>query len=427
MLLLSALIYFLFTRIYPLLVGVAAFFSKKARQWILGRFRWPRKAKELLRKHRLETTATRLWMHCASLGEFEQGRAVLELFKREYPQLQVLLSFFSPSGFEVRKNAASADWVVYLPMDSRKHAKQLLDLFKPNLVIFVKYEFWWYYLREIRQRKLPLFLIAARFRTGQPFFRPYGKWHRRMLQTFSAILVQDENSKKLLKGIGYKRVFRCGDPRVDRVLDLARKQKPLPFLEQFTQERKIPLLILGSTWPADEKLLIPWVNTHLPKGWKVLIAPHEIRQGHIKKLMRQLKEPTQCYTALKTEPLRSETRILILDTIGLLAASYRYGRLAYIGGGFGKGIHNILEPAAFGLPLLFGPRYKKFEEAVFWVERGAAFPIQHERDFERAFNMLQGEERLRIAKRELQLYLQQHEGAAACCIAKIREHANGFL
>ncbi len=427
MLLLSALLYFLFTRLYPLLIGLAGLFSKKARQWTRGRLHWSKKTKTQLNQRKLKADTPRLWMHCASLGEFEQGKPILQLFKKRYPEAQVLLSFFSPSGFELRKTELLADWVIYLPMDSPRHARQLLDFFKPNLVVFVKYEFWWYYLKEIRQRNIPLFLIAARFRASQPFFKPFGKWYRRLLQNFTAIMVQNQESEQLLRGIGYERVFRCGDPRIDRVLELAEQKKDIPLLEQFSNKGQTPLLILGSTWPADEKILLPWINAHLPKGWKVLLAPHEIKQAHVKKLMRRIQWPTQSYTALNKEPLQQETRVLILDTIGLLASAYQYGRLAYIGGGFGKGIHNVLEPAAFGLPLLFGPHYKKFDEAVFWVERQAAFAVRDLRDFEQTFNSLQDEARLQQAKKELQLYLRQHKGAAACCVAKIEEHAKRFL
>ncbi len=422
MLTISAILYFLFTRLYPLVVGAAAAFSRKARKWLRGRFRWQKKARRLLAASP-KKAVPRLWMHCASLGEFEQGRPVLEAFKAKHPEAQVLLTFFSPSGYEIRKKEALADWVAYLPMDSRRHARQLLDLFAPTLVVFVKYEFWWYYLREIKRRRIPLFLIAARFRPGQLFFKPSGKWHRRMLQAFTAIMVQDERSEQLLRQIGLTAVHRCGDPRIDRVLALARESRQLKTLERFTDAGRIPLLVIGSSWPADEKILVPWLNNHLPKGWKVLLAPHEIRESHLRKLIARMELPVQRYTHLAEAPLSEGTRILVLDTVGLLSRAYRYGRIAYIGGGFGRGIHNILEPAAFGLPVLFGPRYKKFEEAVYWVKKGAAFPVSSAQELAQKFEYLQQQEHLAKAQRELKLYLQQHEGAAGCCLAKMEEYA----
>ncbi len=424
LLLLSYILYRTFTALYPAIAWLLAPFSGKVRKWVRGRFRWQSKAKALLQNTPLQERP-RLWMHCASLGEFEQGLPVLEAFKKRHPEAQVLLTFFSPSGYEQRKNHPLADWVMYLPMDSPRHARKLLDEFRPTLAVFVKYEFWWFYLRELKRRQIPAFLIAARFRPKQVFFKPDargGKWYRRMLFAFKAIMVQDERSKQLLESVGYTDVQVCGDPRVDRVLELAEQAEDIDVLEQFTRGGKDPLFIIGSSWPSDEKVLLPWLNNSLP-NYKILIAPHEIKPARIEKLMQRIELPVQRYTQLETEPLREDTRVLILDTIGLLSRAYRYGQIAYIGGGFGWGIHNILEPAAFGLPVLFGPRYQSFEEAVQLVEAGAACVVDGTESLAACFAAWQEPERLAQAKRELQLYLRRHRGAARCCLDAIEAKA----
>lgn len=470
LLLLSYILYRIFTALYPAIAWLLAPFSGKVRKWVRGRFRWLSKAKALLQATPLQETP-RLWMHCASLGEFEQGLPVLEAFKKRHPEAQVLLTFFSPSGYELRRQHPLADWVMYLPMDSPRHARELLDEFRPTLAVFVKYEFWWFYLRELKRRMIPAFLIAARFRPKQVFFKPAargGKWYRQMLFAFKAIMVQDERSKQLLESIGYTNVKICGDPRVDRVLELAEQAERIDVLEQFTRGGKDPLFIIGSSWPSDEEVLLPWLNTSFsgdssplagksgqpsPSGaggaggksgqpsppgaggagspvyspvrynYKVLIAPHEINPRRIEKLMRRIELPLQRYTCLEQEPLREDTRVLILDTIGLLSRAYRYGQIAYIGGGFGRGIHNILEPAAFGLPVLFGPRYHGFEEAVQLVKAGAASPVDSTEALASRFAEWQDSGRLAQAKRELQLYLRRHRGAARCCLDVIEAKA----
>lgn len=313
-----------------------------------------------------------IWMHCASLGEFEQGRPVLEALHSQYPEVKLVLSFFSPSGFEMRKNFPLAAGVFYLPADSPANARDFLDLLRPDAVIFVKYEFWYYILRETHARKIPAYLISAIFRPDQIFFKPWGSLFREMLSFFDVLFVQNETSCLLIESIGLSSAVVSGDTRIDRVLALSRERKEWPLIEAFSRDSR--LLIAGSTWAPDEQILIQWLGHPSSEGWKCMIAPHEIREGHIQSLMRKLDEPVVRFT--EGDPaLASGARIMILDTIGVLGQTYRQATAAFIGGGFGKGIHNILEPMASGAPVLFGPRHQKFREAELLIEAGAAWSV----------------------------------------------------
>lgn len=366
-------IYRLFTFLYPLSIRLAALFNPKAKAWVAGRMHW---REDLRRWNRGDGPV--IWMHCASLGEFEQGRPVLEELNREHPEAQLVLTFFSPSGFEMRKNYALASGVFYLPPDGAKNANDFLDLLRPDTAIFVKYEFWYEYLNALHHRSIPTVLISAIFRPEQVFFKPWGKLFREMLSFFDRLFVQDEPSRQLLATIGINRVEVAGDTRIDRVLALAKEDKPMPLLDSFSAGARV--LVAGSSWPPEDRILEEWLRHPSSQGWKCIIAPHEIQEEHVKELEKKLPGPVIRFTREQDAPATS-ARVLILDTIGMLGHAYRYGHAAFIGGGFGKGIHNILEPMSHGLPVLFGPRHQKFREAEMLIGGGAAWPVGSAGDF----------------------------------------------
>ena len=311
-------------------------------------------------------------MHCASLGEFEQGRPLIEKIKAEQPDQKIILTFFSPSGFEIRKNYDYADCIVYLPYDSPSNARQFLDLVKPKKAIFVKYEFWHFYLKGLKKRKIPTYLISTVFRKEQSFFKWYGGFFRNMLSSFTHIFTQDENSVLLLKEINFENAKAIGDTRVDRVLAIGKSAKQFPEIEAFCAQSNI--LICGSTWPPDEAILAHFINNSLPPNWKIIIAPHDIKTSHIEQIQKRFTVPTNTYTNLAIGR-KNDAKVLIINNIGILSSIYQYGKIAYIGGGFGSGIHNTLEPITFGLPVIFGSKFQKFTEAVELVKSGGHFQI----------------------------------------------------
>lgn len=383
-------------------IRFAAMFNPKAKRWVDGR------KGGIERIPIAGSGQKRVWMHCASLGEFEQGRPLIEAVKKKYPNCHFVLSFYSPSGYELRKNYTLADHVCYLPADGADNARRFLDKVQPDLVIFVKYEFWYHYLNTLAKRNIPTLLVAALFRPNQAFFKPYGIFFRKMLQCFSCIFVQNKTSLDLLHSIGLVECEIAGDTRIDRVLDLANSVRPLPIIEQFANGN--PVFIAGSTWSADEKHLSAFFTTGLPKHWKVIIAPHEIHPQNIKNLQAQLTLSNQTYSQAKSEGLAA-SRILIIDNIGMLSSIYPYGKIAYIGGGFGKGIHNTLEPAVFGLPIIFGEKYQQFSESVTMVKSEAAFSIQNSTELQGVFKQLQEEAFYQKAKKNAQYYVQSNQGA----------------
>jgi 3-deoxy-D-manno-octulosonic-acid transferase len=370
--LISVLLYNLATQSYFFAIRLAAAFQqKKAMLWLNGRKGiFGRLSSELAAKRAVGQPL--LWMHCASLGEFEQGRTVLEALKQRQPNLYVLLTFFSPSGYEVRKNYNWADSVFYLPADSKANAARFLDIVRPDLAIFVKYEFWYHYLHALHFRKVPSMLIAAVFRRQQPFFRWYGRLHRKILGFFSQILVQDTASLALLQEINLKAQL-AGDPRVDRVLGIAEHPLQLPLVAAFCGDANV--LVCGSTWPADEALLYPVFKDEIFKEWKFILAPHDVQASHIQAIEQELDIPYQLFSNLSSATAAAPPRLLLVDNIGLLSSLYQFGKIAYIGGGFSGQLHNTLEPAAFGLPIVFGPKFHKFEEAKWFVEQGCGFPV----------------------------------------------------
>lgn len=347
-------------------------FNPKARRWIEGRRDWA----AILTQKLAGNTAPLAWFHAASLGEFEQGRPVIEAFREQYPAYKILLTFFSPSGYEVRKNYDGADYVLYLPADTPENARQFVGLVNPKIAFFIKYEFWYNYLRELKARNVPILSFSAIFRSNQLFFKAYGgvsRFYRTMLHYFTHILVQNQESVDLLNCISITNVTRAGDTRFDRVAQVAAAKKEIPLAAAFKNEQ--PLLVVGSAWPEDMNVLIPFLNAY-NKPLKVIIAPHEIHNDEIEQWRAQLIKPSVRFSQTSvTDAHKAE--ILFIDNVGMLSSLYQYGEFAYIGGAFKQGLHNILEAATFGMPLFFGPEYSKFQEAVDLVNEGGAFPISN--------------------------------------------------
>lgn len=348
--------------IYFFAIRVAQFFSKKARLMIDGRRNW----RNVLSQKIL--SADYVWVHCASLGEFEQGRPIIEKFHNAGQK--VILTFFSPSGYEVRKDYACADIVCYLPFDSRRNAKDFVEIVKPKLAIFVKYEFWGNTLFELKSHNIPVYLISGIFRKNQMFFKPCGGFYRKILSCFKHFYVQDDNSVDLLKGIGFDCVSVCGDTRVDRVCQIVKEDFSDEVLESFSCNSKV--LVCGSTWLPDEKILIRYIRDN--DDVKIILVPHEIHEEHLAAIEKLTGSLSVRYSQSKDANI-DDKRIIIVDTIGMLSKIYRYGQIAYIGGGFGRGIHNTLEAAVYGIPVIFGPNYLKFREAHELIALGAGFSI----------------------------------------------------
>jgi 3-deoxy-D-manno-octulosonic-acid transferase len=366
---LSVFFYNVFLWLFRAGTHIASLFNPKARKWVRGR-------KGIFEK--LEQTIPGgekiVWVHCASLGEFEQGRPVIEQLKKEYPRYKILLTFFSPSGFEVQKNYKGADWVFYLPLDGPRTAKRFLEIAQPSLVIFVKYEFWFYYLKKIKYRNIPLILISALFREDMSFFKWYGKLQRKMLSRFDHLFVQNESSKKLLDDIGLASITSVsGDTRFDRVAQIAEASRSLPLIEAFIGGQKA--VVAGSTWKNDEEQLKKTGDYLTFNKIKLIIAPHEINPSHIEEL--QLLFPgSLLYSSLAAGETKNAD-VLIIDNIGMLAALYKYAWCSYIGGGFNRsGVHNVVEAAVYGKPVFFGPFYEKYREACELVELKGAYAVK---------------------------------------------------
>jgi 3-deoxy-D-manno-octulosonic-acid transferase len=370
-------------------------------------------------------------MHCASLGEFEQGRPVIESMRKIYPDITVIISFFSPSGYEIRKNYEGADHIFYLPMDSAVNAKRWLDLVNPNLVIWIKYDYWYYYLRELRNRKIPALLISPLFRPDQPFFKWYGNIHRLMLDSFHAFFVQNEQSKQLLETLGITQsVFVSGDTRFDRVIDIAESSEPIPVIEQFCSNH--PVIVAGSTWEEDEEELDHYANTHT--DLRFIIAPHEIDEDHIRDmetifrntirysvLENQLSQPA---TSSQQPMANGQPNVLIIDNIGMLARLYYYAKICYVGGGFGDdGVHNVLEAAVYGKPVITGPVIEKYIEVLELSEAGGVIIIDNALEAESVFSrLLENEEEYNFHGKEARNYVYSRRGATEKIIRYIQEN-----
>lgn len=395
------LIYTSLVVLYTLAVRLATPFNTKARQWYYGRNETPGKIAGFLPDDKQW-----LWFHAASLGEFEQGRTVIEAIRQSRPDYLILLTFYSPSGYEIRKNYEHANLVLYLPHDTPKQINNFIKHFNIRAVFFIKYEFWYNLLFTLHQRNIPFYFFSVRFRPGQYFFRWYGRWFLNQLRPAQHIFVQDEASLVLLKNAGFSKCSIAGDTRFDRVAQLARDAAGLPEIEAFVGNS--PLFVAGSTWPSDENLLLPSLDV-LPVNYKIIIAPHDISSGHVNSLMRACHQPAVRYSDIKTNP---GARILVIDNIGLLSRIYRYASLAYIGGGFGKAIHNIQEPIAWGCPVIIGPQHQKFTEANDLISLGGAFAVHNKSQLVEILKKLSGNQAFRSNASSICLdYVKRNLGA----------------
>lgn len=385
---------------------LAALFVPKAKKWVAGRKNWSSDLQKTIRDW--PEDSRKIWMHCASLGEFEQGRPLIELIKQESPDTRIVLTFFSPSGYEVRKDYPLVDWTQYLPLDTPRNAARFLDLLQPELAIFVKYEFWFNFIASAKKRRIPLILIAGLFRERQYFFGPFGKWFLRQLGSFRQFYVQNESSARILTSHGLNQFSVVGDPRVDRVLQIAQKAPRFSEIEAWKGDRKT--LVVGSSWPPDEEVLFSFFAEALREDWCVILAPHDISTRHIRQIEDRLPLSYLKYSSLKKNG-SSPTRALIIDNIGMLSALYQYGDLAYVGGGFGAGIHNTLEPMAFRLPVIFGPKYQKFKEAEETVAQGGSFSIKNTEEMKSVFSNLLDTNFYENSSDVVHGYLQQSKDA----------------
>lgn len=406
------LLYNIGIRCYSAAIALASPFNSKARL----RHRGDREALHHIEESMRDVEGHIVWLHAASLGEFEQGRPIIERIKAEKPETVVVLTFFSPSGYEIRKNYPCADRIFYLPSDTPHNVRRFLDAIDPDVAIFVKYEFWLNYLDGLRRRQIPTYLVSAIFRPTQVHFRPWGAPWRRALDTYRHVFVQDEASRTLLEGIGYTRSIIAGDTRFDRVAAIAKAAREIPIIERFRGDGN--LFVAGSTWGKDEKILAELIN-HNPSV-RFVIAPHEIDEERIKWLEANIKGGVARYTRSTPNDDFSTTQLLVLDTIGLLSSAYGYARWAYIGGGFGRGIHNTLEAATFGLPVVFGPNYKKFREARDLIAVGAARSISSAEELEAWFAPLATDGvALQKASSSARRYTEEQCGATETIISNI--------
>jgi len=386
----------------------ASLWHPKAKLWVSGRQNWEKELRKKVGK--IESS---VWFHFASLGEFEQGRPVLEALKKAEPETNIIISFFSPSGYEIHKNYPLALAVCYLPLDTTNNATTFIEIIKPKYAVFTKYEYWFYFFRTLHQKHIPLYLISGIFRKNQAFFKFYGGFYRQMLSFITYFFVQNEESKTLLNSLGINQVAVSGDTRFDRVTENAKNKKELKEIEAFCGSSKV--LVAGSTWPADEELLNTIIESY--PNWKFISAPHEIAEANLQRLEEQLLGKTIRYSNLEVHKL-TLPQVLIIDNIGLLSSLYAYGTIAYIGGGFGKGIHNTLEAAAFGLPVIFGPKYQKFQEAKDLIELNAGFSISNQAELNDCFKLLQSDTHKEAGK-QAKAYVDEHTGATAQILEKI--------
>lgn len=384
---------------------LAAPFRKKLRLMTHGQEETYRILQE-----QIDRQASYIWFHAASLGEFEQARPLIESVKRDHPAYKILLTFFSPSGYEVRKDYPLADIVCYLPFDTKSRVRRFLDLANPHIVIFIKYEFWYNYIHESYLRHLPVYLVSAVFRSGQPFFKKYRNSYGKMLGLYTHFFVQDEASAILLHDHGIRQVTVAGDTRIDRVMAIQQEAKPLPLIERFAGSGDL-VLVAGSSWAPDEELFIDYFNRN--SGMKLIVAPHEIHESHLAEIEQKLKRPHLRYSQV-TEDNAAAQDCLIIDSFGLLSSIYRYGHIGYIGGGFGAGIHNLPEAAVYGIPVLFGPRYAKFREAGGLISAGGGYSIQNKAEFNERMDIFRSNPAERVtAGEKAKQFISGNAGATA--------------
>lgn len=399
---------------YTAAIKAVAPWKPKARKWVEGR----RGIFERLQATVGASDKPVVWIHASSLGEFEQGRPVIEAIHEHYPQYRVLLTFFSPSGYEIRKDFAAADWVFYLPADTPRNVRRFLDIVRPEMAIFVKYDYWLNYLSELRRRKIRSYIFSSLFRRNSIFFKPYGGMFRRALETFETIFVQNDESKQLLSEIGFENVIVAGDTRFDRAAALPAQASRYPLIEHFKGASR--LFIVGSSWRPDEDLLVPFVNAH--PDVKFVIAPHEMEQPRIERLETECTGGVVRYSECRTESDVEGARVLIIDVIGILNQLYQYADWVYIGGGFGVCIHNTQEPATYGVPIAFGPKYHKFKEACDMIKLGACASVTTTEELEEWFAPLKADEKRRAhAARIAADYIASNKGATELIVRTIFE------
>lgn len=407
--------YELFIILYNIGVWVASFFSKKVRTMWKGEHQTFRVLRE-----KIDPNAMYIWFHAASLGEFEQGRPIMEAIRREHPGYKILLTFFSPSGYEVRKNYDGADVVVYLPIDTKRNARRFLRLTNPVMAFFIKYEFWSNYLHMLKERHVPTFSVSSIFRPNQIFFRAYGKGYGKVLDCFTHFFVQNEESRDLLKSIGIDCVSVTGDTRFDRVLQIRDAGKSLPIVENFvggTAEERPHVFIAGSSWPPDEDIFIRYFNEH--RDWKLIIAPHVIGDDHMKQILGKLERKTVRYTEATTENVVG-AECLIIDCFGLLSSIYRYADVTFVGGGFGVGIHNVLEAAVWRKPVIFGPNNKNFQEAQGLLKAGGGFEITSYDDFVGVMRKLADDKALEQSRERAGGFVESLAGATRQIMKEVK-------
>jgi 3-deoxy-D-manno-octulosonic-acid transferase len=408
---LSIIFYNLFLFLYSTSIRIISPWNNKARLWIRGRRNFP----EAIFKEKT------IWMHCASLGEFEQGRPLLEEIKIKYPSYKIVLSFFSPSGYEVMKNYEGAAMVFYLPMDNIIHAKKLISNLDPALVLWVKYEYWYYYLAELKKRNIPILLVSGVFRKGQPFFKWYGSIWKKMLDCFNQMFLQDELSIRLLGSIGIKdNILIAGDTRFDRVINIAEKKEPVNLIQEFTGNHRV--LVAGSTWEEDEIELLHFVKAN--PGIKFILAPHEIDEGNLLDVKKGFINSIFYSELSKKQHIGEDVNVLIIDNIGMLSKIYQYADVTFVGGGFGSdGVHNVLEAAVYGKPVVFGPVYEKFTEAKGLVDCGGAFSVNGPLELEAVLNMLFNEpDALNKSSKAAKDFVYNNKGATQKIIDHIQRN-----
>lgn len=397
-----AIFYFIAVKCYGLFIAVGSIFNDKARQWMRGR-----KGLFSLMRTTLKPDEQRIWIHCSSLGEFEQGRPVMERIRQEFPQFKLVVTFFSPSGYKAKKLDTIADYVFYLPLDGPHNAKRFLDLVKPHAAFFVKYEFWHFYIYECKRRKIPSYAFSCNFRPSQVYFKWYGFFFDKILRRISHIFVQNQRSLELLYKRSIPHVTVSGDTRFDRVVATRDNNRSLEIVEIFHQNKKV--FIAGSTWPADDDIICKLIND-CTDDYKFIIAPHEISETKLSELLQKIKKTAVRYSQFTID--KKECDVMIIDNIGLLSTLYRYGTITYVGGGFGTGIHNILEPAVYGLPVIVAPQYSKFNEALALLKIRGMFVVKNHQTLKTVFDDLKYNfEKLQAIKTANLKYIDQQKGA----------------
>mgnify|MGYP002524638759 FL=1 len=393
-------------------IAIASLFNEKVRKM----WRGEREAFKIL-KQKVDPDARYVWFHAASLGEFEQGRPLMERIRKEHPQYKILLTFYSPSGYEVRKNYEGADIICYMPVDTRLNAIRFLRLVRPVMAFFIKYEFWSNFLHILKHRGVPTYSVSSIFREDQVFFKWYGKSYANVLRCFTRFFVQNEESKRLLESIGITDVDVVGDTRFDRVLQIKEAAKQLPICEAFRGSYKV--FVAGSSWPPDEEIFIRFFNEH--KDWRLLIAPHVIAEEHLKLILSLNKDKKVVRYTQTTSEEAAEADVLIIDCFGLLSSMYNYGDVAYVGGGFGVGIHNTLEAAVWNMPVIFGPNNKKFQEAQGLLKSGGGFEIHNFEEFEGLMSSMMNDEAfLKSSGEKAGAFVASLSGATDKVLSKVR-------